>query len=58
MSFKHLFTPHEMRGLEIRNRIFSSAHQTILARNDRKRKLPRDDNEATSAKGELDIAMD
>jgi 2,4-dienoyl-CoA reductase-like NADH-dependent reductase (Old Yellow Enzyme family) len=33
MSFSHLFTPHEIRGHEIRNRIFSSAHQTILARN-------------------------
>ncbi len=33
MSFNHLFTPHEIRGLEIRNRIFSSAHQTILAHN-------------------------
>ena len=33
MSFTHLFTPHEIRGLEFRNRIFSSAHQTILARN-------------------------
>jgi 2,4-dienoyl-CoA reductase-like NADH-dependent reductase (Old Yellow Enzyme family) len=33
MSFSHLFSPHEIRGLEIRNRIFSSAHQTILARN-------------------------
>ncbi len=33
MSFKHLFTPHEIRGLEIRNRIFSTAHQTILAEN-------------------------
>jgi 2,4-dienoyl-CoA reductase-like NADH-dependent reductase (Old Yellow Enzyme family)/thioredoxin reductase len=32
MSFSHLFTPHEIRGQEIRNRIFSSAHQTILAR--------------------------
>lgn len=32
MRFKHLFTPHEIRGLEIRNRIFSTAHQTILAR--------------------------
>lgn len=32
MTFKHLFTPHEIRGLEIRNRIFSTAHQTILAR--------------------------
>ncbi len=31
--FKHLFTPHEIRGLEIRNRIFSTAHQTILAKN-------------------------
>ena len=31
MSFKHLFTPHEIRGLEIRNRIYSTAHQTILA---------------------------
>ena len=31
MSFKHLFTPLEIRGLEIRNRIYSSAHQTILA---------------------------
>ena len=33
MLFKHLFSPHEIRGHEIRNRIFSSAHQTILARN-------------------------
>ena len=33
MSFNHLFSAHEIRGLEIRNRIFSSAHQTILARN-------------------------
>ncbi len=32
MLFKHLFTPHTIRGLEIRNRIFSSGHQTILAR--------------------------
>jgi 2,4-dienoyl-CoA reductase-like NADH-dependent reductase (Old Yellow Enzyme family) len=32
MSFAHLFTPHKIRGLEIRNRIFSSSHQTILAR--------------------------
>ena len=32
MPFSHLFTPHEIRGHEIRNRIFSSAHQTILAR--------------------------
>ncbi len=31
MSFKYLFTPHEIRGLEIRNRIFSTGHQTILA---------------------------
>ncbi len=33
MSFKHLFTPHIIRACEIRNRIFSTAHQTILARN-------------------------
>ena len=33
MLFKHLFTPHEIRGLEIRNRIYSTAHQTILAEN-------------------------
>jgi 2,4-dienoyl-CoA reductase-like NADH-dependent reductase (Old Yellow Enzyme family)/thioredoxin reductase len=32
MSFSHLFTPHEIRGHEFRNRIFSSAHQTILVR--------------------------
>lgn len=31
--FSGLFTPHEIRGREIRNRIFSSAHQTILAQN-------------------------
>jgi len=31
MLFNHLFTPHEIRGLEIRNRIYSTAHQTILA---------------------------
>jgi len=30
MPFKHLFTPHEIRGHEIRNRIISTAHQTIL----------------------------
>ncbi len=33
MTFNHLFSPHAIRGLEICNRIFSSAHQTILARN-------------------------
>ncbi len=33
MSFKHLFSPHEIRGHEIRNRIFSTGHQTILAKN-------------------------
>ncbi|WP_108881302.1 oxidoreductase [Anderseniella sp. Alg231-50] len=32
MSFKHLFTPHKIRACEFRNRIFSTAHQTILAR--------------------------
>jgi 2,4-dienoyl-CoA reductase-like NADH-dependent reductase (Old Yellow Enzyme family) len=32
MLFSHLFTPHEIRGHEIRNRIFSSAHQIIRAR--------------------------
>ena len=32
MSLSHLFSPHEIRGHEIRNRIFSSAHQTILVR--------------------------
>ena len=32
MSFPHLFTPHKIRGLELRNRIFSSSHQTLLAR--------------------------
>ena len=31
MSFKHLFTPHQIRGLEISNRIYSTAHQTIMA---------------------------
>jgi 2,4-dienoyl-CoA reductase-like NADH-dependent reductase (Old Yellow Enzyme family) len=31
MLFKHLFTPHTIRGLEIRNRVYSTAHQTILA---------------------------
>ena len=33
MTFKHLFTPHEIRGLEIANRIFSTGHQTIMAEN-------------------------
>jgi 2,4-dienoyl-CoA reductase-like NADH-dependent reductase (Old Yellow Enzyme family) len=33
LSFSDLFTPHKIRGLEIKNRIFSSAHQTILAQN-------------------------
>jgi 2,4-dienoyl-CoA reductase-like NADH-dependent reductase (Old Yellow Enzyme family) len=31
--FRYLFTPHEIRGCEFRNRILSTAHQTILARN-------------------------
>ncbi len=31
MRLKHLFTPHEIRGHELKNRIFSTAHQTILA---------------------------
>ena len=31
MLFQHLFTPHEIRGIEIRNRIYSTTHQTILA---------------------------
>ena len=31
MSFKYLFTPHQIRGLEIRNRIYSTGHQTIMA---------------------------
>lgn len=39
MTFKYLFTPCEIRSCEIRNRIFSSAHQTILARNG----MPSDD---------------
>ncbi|MCP4374840.1 MAG: oxidoreductase, partial [bacterium] len=33
MSLNRLFAPYEIRGHEFRNRIFSSAHQTILARN-------------------------
>ncbi|MFT5483987.1 MAG: 2,4-dienoyl-CoA reductase-like NADH-dependent reductase (Old Yellow Enzyme family) [Halieaceae bacterium] len=33
MPFKHLFTPHSIRGLEIRNRIYSTGHQTIMAEN-------------------------
>ncbi len=32
MSFAHLFTPHAIRGVEFKNRIFSTAHQTLLAR--------------------------
>ncbi len=32
MTFKHLFTPHRIRACEFHNRIFSTAHQTILAR--------------------------
>ena len=35
MLFPHLFTPHGIRGVEIRNRIISTAHQTILVRNGR-----------------------
>jgi 2,4-dienoyl-CoA reductase-like NADH-dependent reductase (Old Yellow Enzyme family) len=31
MAFKHLFTPHHIRKLEIRNRIYSTGHQTIMA---------------------------
>ena len=34
MSFTHLFTPHTIRNLEIRNRIFSTGHQTIMAGSD------------------------
>ena len=33
MPFIHLFTPHLIRGLEIRNRIYSTGHQTIMAEN-------------------------
>jgi len=33
MSFSHLFTPHQIRGLEIGNRIYSTGHQTIMAEN-------------------------
>ena len=33
MSFSRLFTPHQIRGLEIRNRIYSTGHQTIMAEN-------------------------
>jgi len=33
MSLDRLFAPYEIRGHEFRNRIFSSAHQTILVRN-------------------------
>jgi len=32
MPFVHLFTPYKIRDLEIRNRIFSSSHQTLLVR--------------------------
>lgn len=31
MMFKHLFTPHQIRNLEVRNRIYSTGHQTIMA---------------------------
>ena len=33
MIFTHLFTPHQIRGLEIRNRIYSTGHQTVMAEN-------------------------
>ncbi|MCZ6642232.1 MAG: FAD-dependent oxidoreductase [Gammaproteobacteria bacterium] len=33
MKFKYLFSPHQIRGLEIVNRIVSTAHQTIMAEN-------------------------
>ena len=33
MPFKYLFTPHQIRTLEISNRICSTAHQTIMAEN-------------------------
>ena len=33
MSFNHLFSPHQIRGLEIGNRIYSTGHQTIMAEN-------------------------
>lgn len=38
-SFPHLFTPLQLRGGEIRNRILSTGHQTYLAENN----LPGDD---------------
>ncbi len=31
MNFEHLFSPLTIRGVEFRNRIFSSGHQTLLA---------------------------
>ena len=33
MSFSHLFTPHNIGPVTVPNRIMSTAHQTILARN-------------------------
>ncbi len=30
MLFKHLFAPHEIRGLEIRHRINTTSRQTML----------------------------
>jgi len=33
MSFSRLFTPHQVRGLEIGNRIYSTGYQTIMAEN-------------------------
>ena len=38
-QFKHLFTPLNLRSVEIRNRILSTGHQTYLARDG----LPSDD---------------
>ncbi len=30
--FQHLFSPLNLRGVEVRNRILSTGHQTYLAR--------------------------
>ena len=58
MLFPNLFTPHGIRGTEIRNRIFSPAHQTVLVRDGR----PTDDmaayHEARAAGGAGLIIME
>ncbi len=58
MSLGQLFTPDEIRGLKMRNRIFSSSHQTLLARDWCPNEEMATYHEARSAGGAGLIAME